>query len=126
MRNKKPPASQVYNSCMVEVGDAQYCSCVVDAYLEATSKRLFKYIPEGRVRPWFLLLFNDIDYDFDVLVDHKEKRAVFVMLRGPNHSIGLLYLRDSDGRFALRAVTFSNLELMAMLNGPLAPRVGGL
>ncbi len=118
-------ASKVYNSCMQELGDAEFCSGVRDAVLEAITKRVFKYFPEGRTRPWFLVLLNAIEYDYSVMVDHLEKRAVFVALRGPNHSIGLLYLRDSDGRFVLRYTTFSNMELMALLNGPLDPTVGG-
>jgi hypothetical protein len=123
--HRKPAASEVYSSCMKELDDAQYCSGLVDAYLQATSSRLFGYIPKGRTRPWYMLLLNDIEYDPIVMVDYQEKRTVFVVLRGPNHSIGLLYERGSDGRFVLRVTTFSNLELTAILNGPLDPTVGG-
>jgi len=113
------PATDVYRSCMNALGDAEYCAGVVDAVLQTVLTRVYSYAPEGRKRPvFYLALVNDIDYVTNPWVD-LNKKSVAVVLRGPNHSISLVYERDDSGRFVLRRAAVSNLEYMAMLNGPL-------
>jgi len=115
------PATDVYRSCMDALGDAEYCAGVVDAVLQAALSRVYRYVPEGRKRPvFFLVLANKIDYKIGPWVD-EAKESVAVELRAPNHSISLLYKRDSRGRFVLSSAAVSILEYMAMLNGPLNP-----
>jgi len=116
---ERNPVTDVYRSCMDVLGDAEYCAGVVDAVLQAALSRVHKYVSEGRKRPvFYLVLANSIDYATNPWVD-QTKQSVAVVLRGPNHSISLLYERDDGGGFVLRRVAISNLEYMAMLNGPL-------
>jgi len=112
-------ATDVYRSCMNVIADGEYCAGVVDAVLQSALSRVHKYVPEDRKKPVFLLvLANNIDYNIGPWVD-ETKESVAVQLRGPNHSISLLYKRDDRGRFILRSAAVSILEYMAMLNGPL-------
>jgi hypothetical protein len=104
---------------MNALGDAEYCAGVVDAVLQAVLTRVHNYVPEGQKRPiFYVVLANNIDYAISPWVD-QTKQSVVVVLRGPNHSISLAYERDDGGRFVLRRAAVSNLEYMAMLNGPL-------
>jgi hypothetical protein len=106
---------------MNALGDAEYCAGVVDAVLQAALSRVHKYVPEGRKRPvFYLVLANKIDYAISPWVD-ETKESVAVELRGPNHSVSLLFERDDRGRFVLRSAAVSIMEYMAMLNGPLKP-----
>jgi len=116
---ERNPVTDVYRSCMNALGDAEYCAGVVDAVLQTVLTRVYSYVSEGRKRPvFYLALVNNIDYVTNPWVD-LNKKSVAVVLRGPNHSISLVYERDDSGRFVLRRVAVSNLEYMAMLNGPL-------
>jgi len=116
---ERNPVADVYRSCMDVLGDGEYCAGVVDAVLQAALSRVHGYMPEGRKRPkFYLVLANDIDYVTNPWVD-QTKQSVVVVLRGPNHSISLAYEKDSGGQFVLRRVAISNLEYLAMLNGPL-------
>jgi hypothetical protein len=113
------PVSDVYRSCMNAVGDAEYCAGVVDAVLQTVLTRVYNYVSEGRKKPiFYLVLANNIDYVTNPWVD-LNKKSVAVVLRAPNHSISLVYQKDDGGRFVLRRAAVSNLEYMAMLNGPL-------
>jgi hypothetical protein len=104
---------------MNALGDAEYCAGVVDAVLQTVLTRVYRYVSKGRQRPiFFLALVNNIDYATKPWVDIN-KKSVAVVLRGPNHSISLIYQRDDGGRFVLRRAAVSNLEYIAMLNGPL-------
>jgi hypothetical protein len=116
---ERNPVSDVYRSCMNALGDAEYCAGVVDAVLQAALSRVHRYAPKGRKKPiFYIVLANNIDYATSPWVD-QTKGLVAVVLRGPNHSISLVYEKDDDGRFVLSRAAVSNLEYMAMLNGPL-------
>jgi hypothetical protein len=110
---------------MNAIGDAEYCAGVVDAVLQAALTRVHRYVPEGRKKPvFYIALVNNIDYAASPWVD-QTKKSVAVVLRGPNHLIFLIYQRDDDGRFVLRRAAVSNLEYMAMFNGPLNQPTSG-
>jgi hypothetical protein len=107
---------------MKSLNDGEYCASVVDAVLDA-SKRIYSYTPKGRTKPQFYLVLPPfVDYMVNVLVD-QDKRSVAVTLRAPNHSVLLIYERTGNGGIALKSATVHNLELAALLNSPLEPKM---
>jgi len=117
------PVSQVYRSCIQTLGDAEYCSSVVDAVIQALTTRIYSYPSQGHAKTkFFLVLSPDVEYTTSVLVD-ADKRAVVLWLRAPNHSVSLVFGRSSDGSKAvLSGALVHNLELIALQNPPLIPK----
>jgi len=109
----------VYKTCMDTLGDAEYCTSLVEVILDLYTRRVFSYEPKGRAKPKFhLVLPRDVDYTAGILVDTTKKSAV-VLLHAPHHVVHLKYERNEDGRFTLKGAWASNLEVVAAMNGPL-------
>jgi len=115
----------VYKACMDMLGDAEYCTSLVEVILDIYTRRVFSYVPKGRSKPKFhLVLPHDVDYTAGILVD-KLKNSVVLILQAPRHAVSLVYERNKDGGFTLMRATVSNPEFAAMTNGPLMSKEGG-
>jgi len=130
-------ASKVYRWCMEATGgDAQYCADVKEVVAQVASTRAFSYAhPSGK--PRFLLflpstIYVDVleseevhdslllaaraAYAAKILLD-EERRGVIVTLQAPSHAISLLYERRD--KLTLKKAVVSNVEIAALMNGPL-------
>jgi len=128
--------SDVYHRCMEAAGDAEYCAEVKEVVAELAATRAFSYAhPSGK--PRFLLILPSTIY-VDVLSEEahgalllfaakatyaakilldEERRGIIVTLQAPSHTVALLYERQ--GKLTLKKVTVSNVEIAALMNGPL-------
>jgi hypothetical protein len=107
---------------MQALNDGEYCSGVVDAVVHTLSRRVYRYVPEGHIKPIrYLVLSPKVEYIQGTYVD-ETKQSVVTVLRAENHMVYLIYKKDSDGRFVLRNALVHNIQNEAMLNGPLIPR----
>jgi len=130
--------SAVYQWCMEATGgDAGYCADVKHVAAQATSMRAFSYTQGGTgfllLLPKTIYIAKVIDeseegvavmlvatkaaYDAKILLDD-QKKAIAVMLQAPNHVVSLIYERGM-GKPTLKKTIITNLELTALINGPL-------
>jgi hypothetical protein len=117
----------VYNSCMTVLNDAEYCMGVVEAVIDAASKRVYTYVPEGRTKPRFHIIRTHSDYYVKIYVD-ATKESVVLVLDGFGHMIQLYYkvYKGEGRRVVLENGGIVSLETMAMLNGYFEPPLDAL
>jgi hypothetical protein len=112
MRTSNGDLTDVYNSCMRSLGDAEYCAGVVESVVDAASRWIYTYVPEDRARPRFHIIRTHSDYVVKIYVDPNKKSLVLV-LEGLRHSIQLSYKKE-DGRFVLKSGMIVSLETNAL------------
>jgi hypothetical protein len=99
---------------MKNLNDAEYCTGVVEAVVDAASRYIYTCALEGRARPRLHVVRTHHDYTTRIYVDPKKESLVLV-LEGLRHSIQLLYKRR-DRRFTLKRCGIVSMETMALNN----------
>jgi hypothetical protein len=107
-----------YKFCMSSLGDRGYCAKVVELLREVEVRRVFTW---GN-KPRFSLSLPPVEHAVAVAFD-RDRNYIFIFLKRTHlrymYVVALIYKRDGND-FVLSQTGVDNLEVRALLNGPLS------
>jgi hypothetical protein len=103
----------IFNTCLREVDDREYCRGVVEAIAELAETRRVAYRGERGVT--YVLNLSRGDQPYVKIAVDKRKKGLIVALIGNGYMAFLIYKREGD-RFRPIYAELTNSEITAMTN----------